>query len=305
MPRTWWDDKKYASANLGAKTLKEFFGEKDFDFAKSTGLIEDCLRASNCDAQSISLDHFAGSGTTGHAVFNLNREDGGRRKYVLIEVGHHFNTVLLPRMKKVVHSRDWKDGRPVSREGVTQLFKYIRLESYEDTMDNLEVAPRSDEQEDLLADNPALAEDYRLRYALGVETAGSASLLGKDFADPFAYALSVLRDGARRETPVDLPETFNFLIGLRVDSRRRIDDVLAIAGADAEGRNCLILWRNLDEMDGDTLNAWFARNRAQLPESLDLVYANGDHMLNAVRQPGDTWTAETIEPVFRELIFEE
>ena len=109
------------------------------------------------------------------------------------------------------------------------------------------MTPPSTAQQNLLAENPALAEDYRLRYALGVETAGSACLLGKAFADPFAYTLSVVRDGVRRKVQVDLPETFNYLIGLRVASRQRIDDVLAITGMDPEGRNCLILWRNLDE----------------------------------------------------------
>ena len=172
MPRTWWDDKRYASANLGAKTIKELFGDKGFDFAKATGLVEDCLRASRCDSDSVVLDYFAGSGTTGHAVVNLNRADGGRRTFVLVEVGHHFDTVLLPRLKKIVYSPDWKEGKPVSRHGVSQLIKYIRLESYEDTLESLEVAPLSGAQRALLAGNPELEEDYRLRYALTVETAG-------------------------------------------------------------------------------------------------------------------------------------
>ena len=304
MPKTWWDDKKYASANLGAKALKDFFGETSFDFAKSTGLVEDCLRASRCDSQSLVLDYFGGSGTTGHAVVNLNREDDGGRKYILVEMGHHFDTVLLPRMKKIVHSPDWKGGKPVSRAGVSQAFKYVRLESWDDTMDNLEVAPRSAEQEELLAANADFAEDYRLRYVLEAETAGSVCLLGRHFTDPFAYTLATVRDGARRETPVDLPETFNWLIGLRMASRRRIDGVLAITGTDAKGRGCLILWRNLDRMDAESLNAWFARNRPRLPDSLDLVYVNGDHTLNGVKRPDDPWTAETLEPRFRELMFE-
>ena len=114
-----------------------------------------------------------------------------------------------------------------------------------------------------------------------------------------------MRDGARRETPADLPETFNLLIGLRVESRRRLDDVLAIAGKDAQGQQCLILWRNLQATDNHALNRWFAEHRARLPTPLDLVYANGDHTLNAIRQKGETWTAETIEPLFRELMFED
>ena len=259
----------------------------------------------NTSIDEIILDFFAGSGTTGHAVINLNREYDGQRKYILAEMGNHFDTVLLPRIKKAVYSPDWKNGKPVSRKGVTQLFKYFRLESYEDTMDSLEVTPPSTAQQDLLAENPALAEDYRLRYALGVETAGSACLLGKAFADPSTYTLSVVRDGVRREVQVDLPETFNYLIGLRVASRQRIDGVLAITGKEPEGRNCLILWRNLDETDHAALDAWFNRNREQFAEPLDIIYANGDHTLNAMQQPGENWTAKTIEPIFRELMFGE
>ncbi len=277
----------------------------EFLYCHPVSLYEELLAAAAPQSDDLVLDYFAGSGTTGHAVVNLNREDGGRRKYLLAEIGQHFDTVLLPRMKKVVHSSDWKEGKPVSRKGVSQLFQYIRLESYEDTMDSLETAPQSDEQTALLAENPALAEDYRLRYALGAETSGSACLLGKEFTDPFAYTLSVVRDGVRREVKVDLPETFNYLIGLRVESRRRIDGVHAITGTDAERRKCLILWRNLDEMDYAALDAWFDRNRKQFAGPLDIIYVNGDHTLNAMQQPGETWTAETIEPTVRELMFEE
>ena len=304
VPKTWWGDSKYASSNHGAKVLKNLFVDNPLDFPKSVALVEDCIRASGGGKRGVQIiDYFAGSGTTGHAVINLNREDNGRRKYVLVEVGHHFDTVLLPRIKKVVYSPDWKDGRPVSCKGVMQLFKYVGLESYEDTLDGLELTPPSSTQQDLLVQNPALAEDYRLRYALGEETSESACLLGKHFTDPFAYTLSVVRDGVRRETPVDLPETFNFLIGLRVESRRRSAGVLAISGTDPQGRKCLILWRNLNETDNTALEAWFARNREQFPDPLDLVYANGDHTLNALRQPNESWTAKTIEPIFRELMF--
>ncbi len=299
-----WLDKKYNAVTNGTNLLKDLFSVSNlFSYPKSIFTVQTSIDAIIYENdEAIVLDYFAGSGTTGHAVINLNREDGGQRKYILVEMGHHFDTVLLPRIKKVIYSPDWKDGKPVSRNGVTQLFKYIRLESYEDTMDSLEVTPPSDAQQALLAENTALAEDYRLRYALGVETAGSACLLSKAFADPFTYTLSVVRDGVRREVQVDLPETFNYLIGLCVVSRQRIDGVLAITGIDPEGRNCLILWRNLDETDHASLDTYFDRNREQFG-SLDIIYANGDHTLNAMQQYGENWTAKTIEPIFRELMF--
>ncbi len=304
VPKTWWGDAKYASSNYGAMVLKELFGESTFDFAKSVSLVTDCIRASAGGEEKTQVaDFFAGSGTTGHAVINLNREDDGGRMYILVEMGDHFDTVMLPRLKKVAYSPDWKAGKPVTRDkGVSHLIRYVRLESYEDTLDGLVLTPPSS---DLLATNDrGPIEDYRLRYALDTETASSSCLLGRDFLDPFACTLSVVRDSARRETPVDLPETFNFLLGLHVESRRRLDGVLAIAGKDAQGQQCLVLWRNLETLDNDALEAWFAEHRACLPDALDLVYVNGDHTLNAIRQPRETWTAETIEPLFRQLMLE-
>ena len=108
--------------------------------------------------------------------------------------------------------------------------------------------------------------------------------------------------GAQR-SPGRFARDLQFLLGLRVASHRRIDGVLAIAGTDAERRDCLILWRDLDAMDHAALDAWFDRNRDQFSESLDVIYVNGDHTLNAMRPPGASWTAETIEPVFRDLMF--
>ncbi len=300
-----WLDKKFNAVVHGTNLLTDLFGRAgQFSYPKSLYTVKTALDAMIGDRDdAVSLDFFAGSGTTGHAVINLNREDGGERKYILVEMGDHFDTVLLPRLKKVVYAPEWKQGKPVTRHrGMTQLIKYHRLESYEDTLDGLVFTPPGG---DLLArSSPALAEDYRLRYSLGAETATSPSLLGSDFTDPFAYTLSVVRDGARQEVPADLPETFNYLLGLRVESYRRINGVLAVFGRNPQGQHCLILWRNLETMDNTTLENWFTNNRGRFPQSFDLVYVNGDHTLNAIRQPDETWIAETIEPLFRELMFE-
>ena len=302
-PRTWWGDAKYASANLGAKSLKDLFGENGFSFAKAVPLVEDSLRAGRCDRQATVLDFFAGSGTTGHAVVNLNRGDAGERKYILVEMGAHFREVLLPRMKKVAYSRDWREGQPVGRAGVSQLFRYIDIESYEDTMEALERVPTTADGQELLETEAEVREDYHLRYALGEETNGSPCLLGREFRDPFAYTVSVVRDGERREVPVDLPTTFEFLLGLRVASRRRIEEVLAVAGVGGDGRRTLVLWRNLDRVDGKALDAWFERNRGAVAGGVEIIYANGDHSLNALRRKEETWVAETLDGKFRELMF--
>ena len=164
------------------------------------------------------IDYFAGSGSTGHAVINLNREDSGKRKYLLVEMGDYFDTVLKPRMAKVVYSKNWKDGKPIDRNGRSHCFKYLRLESYEDTLNNL-CLDENPERNKAIAANDTLEEDYMLHYLLDVETKGSQSLLNIDaFADPTAYTLDIKKPGSDEVITrnVDLIETFNFLIGLRV-----------------------------------------------------------------------------------------
>ena len=283
--KTVWDDSTYIAGDYGTRWLTELGLNFEEDlYPKSIYAVIDSIRTVSENYAAV-CDYFAGSGTTGHAVINLNREDGGNRKYILVEIGRHFETVLLPRMKKVTYSKEWKDGKPVDREGISQLFKYIRIESYEDTLDSLTVKSRND----LFGkgENKQIIEDYQLRYALGEETAESASLVGEDFIDPFNYTLSVVRDGVRRNEKVDLAETFNFLLGLRLKSRRKIGDVLAITGTTAKGENCLILWRNLKEMDVPKLEEWFTKYRETFGADLNLIYVNGDHTLNALKKPAD------------------
>lgn len=165
------------------------------------------------------LDCFAGSGTAAHGLLSLNREYPGARKYILIEMADYFDTVLKPRIAKVVYASDWKDGKPTARNtGISHCFKYIRLESYEDTLNNLRL-DSNPQRTKAIAANPSLREDYTLRYMLDVETRGSQSLLNVDaFANPIAYTLDVKKPGTDEYVTrtVDLIETFNYLIGLRV-----------------------------------------------------------------------------------------
>lgn len=220
LPRTWWDKPEYSARDNGTRVLNNLFGvTKDFDFPKAVGAVADCLKvASLCD-DTEALDYFAGSGTTGHAVIHLNRQDDGCRRYTLVEMGNHFDTSLRPRIEKVVYADDWANGKPVDRtRGLSHCFKYIRLESYEDCLNNL-VLPGDETRDRTLERNGDLREDYMLHYMLDVETRGSQSLLNIDaFADPTAYTLRVKKPGSDQYITrnVDLIETFNYLIGLRV-----------------------------------------------------------------------------------------
>lgn len=133
-------------------------------------------------------------------------------------MGEHFYTVLKPRIQKVIYSKDWKDGKPVSREGISHCFKTLRLESYEDALNNL-VLKTDCSRDAVLEKNPTMQRDYLLNYFLDVETGGSQSLLNiADFRDPTAYRMQIKKPGSEEQTlqSIDLIETFNWLIGLWV-----------------------------------------------------------------------------------------
>jgi len=80
--RTHWIKKEYHSYHYGTKILNDLLGEKKFEFPKSLHLVKDMIKLTST-RNSIILDYFAGSGTTGHAVAQLNAEDGGNRRYIL------------------------------------------------------------------------------------------------------------------------------------------------------------------------------------------------------------------------------
>jgi adenine-specific DNA-methyltransferase len=220
VPRTIWKYDEVGHNQDGIRQLRALLPDTNFTSPKPTGFIERAARVGK--AQTI-LDYFAGSGTTAHAVINLNREDSGSRRYILIEMGEHFDTVLVPRIKKVVYSPDWKDGKPATRDkGISHCVKILRLESYEDCLNNLELT-RSSDQKDLLSRNPALREDYLLGYFLDVETRGSVLKLDH-FRDPWNYRMKIATGsvGETRETPIDMVETFNWLLGLTVQHQSNL-----------------------------------------------------------------------------------
>lgn len=183
------------------------------------------------ETDSVVLDCFGGSGSTGHAVVTSNRLDRGSRKYIIVEQGDYFITVIKPRMQKVAYAADWKNGKPTSPEtGLSHAFKVLKIESYEDALNNLSFE-RTDGQKSLLDGfKPEAKDDYLMRYMLDVESKGSL-LSVDDFHNPFDYALKIAVDsaGAFETRKVDLIETFSYLIGLRVSTvDLQIDEGLAL-----------------------------------------------------------------------------
>ncbi|MCM1499866.1 MAG: site-specific DNA-methyltransferase [Clostridium sp.] len=86
LPLTVWDDKLYSSTEYGTNFLTSLMGKKYFDYPKSIYAVLDCLRVSLSASDDIILDFFSGSATTAHAVMQLNAEDGGNRKFIMVQL---------------------------------------------------------------------------------------------------------------------------------------------------------------------------------------------------------------------------
>lgn len=93
-------EKEYTSRR-GTAEVEEIFAQKTFSFPKPKSLLEQFIYSVS-DRTSIILDSFAGSGTTAHAVLNLNKQDGGNRKFILVELGDYAENITAERVRRVI-----------------------------------------------------------------------------------------------------------------------------------------------------------------------------------------------------------
>lgn len=294
----------------------------EFPYAHPVSLYETLISANK---PNITLDFFAGSGTSGHAIINLNRKNDSCLKYILVEMGDYFNTTTKLRVEKVVYSDEWRDGKPVSRKGSSHAFKYLRLESYEDALNNIVLQNNG---MDMFAD---VREGYMLSYMLGTEAAGSASLLNVEMLDkPFSYKLNIMRNLESAQRTVDLVETFNYLIGLTVKKSHALVSFdadfatgeygavsaalkagdtykfKAVEGTVPGGDKTLVLWREMTgdiEKDNAALDSYFI----SLPNarSFKRVYVNCDNNLLNLRGNGESWQVVLIDEEMKKRMFED
>lgn len=101
MHRTVWTGTRYDSNRYGSQLLKALLPDARFDFPKSLWTVVDCLQAVvGANKEALVLDFFAGSGTTAHALMELNRSDGGSRRFILVERMDYIDSVTAPRIAK-------------------------------------------------------------------------------------------------------------------------------------------------------------------------------------------------------------
>ncbi len=317
VPESIWMSKEVGSTRTANGQLKSLFGvSPEYTTPKPTGLVERMLNISE-GKYGIVLDYFAGSGTTGHAVINLNRENGGRRRFILVEMGGYFDSILVPRIKKVTFTPEWKDGKPrrmatqEEAERSPRIVKYMRVESYEDALNNIAFDEPSGQQ--------ALEfDDYLIKYMLKWETRASETLLNVEkLARPFSYKLHIHADllaatsaqagGQTRDKVADIAETFNYLLGLQVRTRKvyfnqdqrylvyrgRID--LPASAGQAGHRRIVVIWRETEgwqKADLERDKKFVAEQK--FTEDADEVFVNGDSFIP---------NAKALEPVFKGRMF--
>jgi adenine-specific DNA-methyltransferase len=292
----------------GTLELRDLFGNQVYPFPKPSRLIKS-LAEQCCENHSVLFDFFAGSGTTGHAVINLNREDGGYRKFILVEMADFFYTVLLPRIEKVMFTPEWKDGKPKRLpteeevERTPRLIKILRLEGYEDALHNLTTEetfkreePRSTAYKDKLGEDA-----YRLHYLVRLPLESSNSMLNLSALEhPFDYKLEVLTEKGPKVENVDLVETFNYLYGLHVErletwiNNKEKIKYRAVKGKNGEGRRVLVLWRDMEKL-APSVEREFLESKLKSEGPFDEILINGDSATPGIK---------SLDPLFKRLMEE-
>lgn len=293
-----WDDIGQASKSEGGV---EFSNGK-----KPERLLKRVIEMSS-KSKDIILDFFSGSGTTASVAQKLNR------KWIAIEQSEYCESTLKVRILNTIFGKQTGNSKLFSYKG-GGLIKFIKLESYEDTLNNIELH-RSGQQNQLFADmNDTQKDDYLMHYMLQLESKDSI-LSVADFANPFDYQLKITTDsaGAYTRQPIDLVDTFNYLIGLTVHT---IDyqterGYVFIEGTLRTGEKTLVFWRNTDIIGYDKLEKTLIDRLSVNPrdKEYDLIYINGDHNIPSPFINTDngekTLKVRSIEQAFFDKMFEE
>jgi adenine-specific DNA-methyltransferase len=309
------------------KDIPSYSDVQNFQTENSEILLKRVIEASS-NRGDLVMDFFLGSGTTTAVAHKLGR------KWIGVEMGEHFWKKVLPRMKNVLAydekgiSKEQDVKETYNEKTAGGFFKYQVLEQYEDVLDNLELSP-NDGYLSLFQD------EYLLKYFLTEESKKSPYLLQIDqLSKPFSYKLKVnLKEvGDPQELVVDLPETFNYLLGLNVkrivmktmdaNGGETVSEIrgavatplsgnkyLFVLGLEQESQQLVaVVWRDWDiktwkKTDYDADRAFIVQSLKEIAgENLTLktVYVNGQSTLTH----GDVNGAEVmaIEPEFKRLM---
>ena len=159
--KTTFYSPKYANANSNAEIKKLFDGKKIFDYTKSTNLIKDFLSLGTISKDSLILDFFSGSATTAHAVMQLNAEDGGNRKFIMVQLPEltdekseaykagYKNICEIGKERIRRAGAKIKADSPLTTQNLDTGFRVLKLDS--SNMKEVFYSPKDTAQQDLFA----------------------------------------------------------------------------------------------------------------------------------------------------------
>ncbi len=154
--KTHWIKKEYHAYHFGTKLLEEILGSKEFSFPKSLYAVIDTLKLMT-SWDDIILDFFWGSWTTAHAVIELNKEDNGNRRFIMVEQMNYINTVTYPRVKKVIQKNNSNEN-----------FIYIELKR--DNQNYIAKIQKSERSEELMRIYEEIKESGFVNYTIDIKS---------------------------------------------------------------------------------------------------------------------------------------
>ena len=287
----WIPPRTETMADTNWLDIKGYANKWGFKTENSEGVLKRVIDSLS-EKDDYIIDCFLGSGTTAAVALKL------QRKFIGIDMGDHISKIAYPRLKYVLNGEKSGISNSCTYRG-GGCFKYIRLEQYEDTLNNLEVNDGFGKPDN---------ESYVLRYMLDTETRDSL-INTKDFVRPFDYTIKTTRDNELVDTPVDLVDIFNYLIGLHVDSIHwhKDDNICVVEGTThIEKEHALVIWRNQDVIKNDDLNDFFRKqDYSTLDREFDVIYVNGDNTLPNLKSDEEHWKVRLIEQELMKRMFEE
>ncbi|WP_457559537.1 site-specific DNA-methyltransferase [Candidatus Harpocratesius sp.] len=266
---TLWTD--LPTTTKATTDLKQMFGKIVFSNPKPTDLIKRFIELGSAENSWI-LDFFAGSGTTGQAVLELNQSSKSHRKFILIEKSSYFESVLKPRLIKFIFSPDWRAGKPkfidlkggnsttnfVEKRHIINaeeskpksiIIKYHILEQFEDTFENISFSNL----------NLLNLNDFIKNYPY--------MLSNLPVPNPFRSIYNIQSDTGIKSVNVDLIETFNYLYSIQIDSYQWHEhhgvEYLFILGIKAEKRILIIWYSKADSIDHNQEKTFLKKNIAK------------------------------------------
>jgi adenine-specific DNA-methyltransferase len=288
-PKYWVEEKDTEVLDSNWSDIYGYSTIWKFQTENSEILLKRVIESTSKEGDLV-LDFFLGSGTTTAVAHKL------RRKWIGVEMGEHFWTVVIPRMKRVL----FYDKSGISKEGDVKdkynpktaggFFKYHTLEQYEDALENIEFENRQ----------PMLYEfsDYFVKYMLKWETKMSKTFLKvDDLKDPYNYRLKIIENYQQKSVNIDLVETFNYLLGLHVKWYKVLESngrrYVFVFGK-KEDKRIAIIWRSIKDID-------FGKDKEIIENTIkeldpDEIYISGDALVKGFKP---------IEPLFKSLMFKE